>query len=200
MIQRTSEFLKSSLVAGLVALLPLALIVLVFGWIYGLVSAAIAPLTGPLNLPVLFADLLVLGAILGLALLLGIALRTRPGRSLFQVLERHLLHPVPGYLPAKETLARFVGERRRVAFLAVVLVDVTGQGILVTGFVTEEHEDGSRTIFVPTSPNPTSGTVYHVPAGRYRAVGVSVETALRTVIGCGAGSDAVLAAVDPPTR
>jgi uncharacterized membrane protein len=192
MLQRPYAFLRSSLVAGLIALLPLGLIVIFFGWLYSLVSQTLSPITAPMGLPLILANLLVIGAILLMGLILGILLKTKPGKSLFAGLERNLLHPIPGYLPAKETLARFIGERRRVAFLSVALVDITGQNIFVTGFVTEEHEDGSKTVFVPTSPNPTSGTTYHLPSKYVHLSDVPIEMALRSVISCGSGSDLLL--------
>jgi uncharacterized membrane protein len=192
MLQRPITFFKSSLVAGLLAMLPLALVVLVFGWVYGLVAGALAPITVPMQLPRALANLIVLTAILALGLLLGIMLKTRPGKAMFAGLERNLLHPIPGYLSAKETLALFTGSKKRATFLSVVLVDLTGHGVLVTGFVTEEHPDGSKTVFVPTSPNPTSGTVYHVPPHALTPTAVPAETALRCVISCGSGADALL--------
>jgi uncharacterized membrane protein len=197
MLQRPFAFFQSALVAGLLAMMPLALVLLFFGWLYGLLSRVLAPVTGPMNLPVFLADLIVVAVMLGAALILGIALKTKPGIALFAGLERSLLHPVPGYVAAKETLGRLVGGRRRPAFLSVVFVDVTGQGIFVTGFVTEEHADGCRTVFVPTSPNPTSGTVYHVPADKVHPVDVTVESALRCVISCGSGADELMAARRP---
>lgn len=195
MLHRPVNFLKSALIAGVLAMLPLALVVLVFGWVYGLVAGALAPITAPIRLPLALANLMVVAAIVALSLLLGIAVMTRPGKALFAGLERTLLHPIPGYLSAKDTLALFAGTKKRAAFLSVVLVDLTGHGVLVTGFVTEEHSDGSNTVFVPTSPNPTSGTVYHVPPHALTLTDVPAETALRCVISCGSGADILLAGV-----
>ncbi|MEJ2286453.1 MAG: hypothetical protein P8X85_22980 [Desulfobacterales bacterium] len=58
----------------------------------------------------------------------------------------------------------------------------------MTAFVTDTHDSGRHTVFVPTGPNPTSGLIFHVPDKYVHPVGVSVEETLRSVIGCGAGS------------
>ena len=51
---------------------------------------------------------------------------------------------------------------------------------------------GGVAVFVPTGPNPTSGLIFHVPRDHVHPVAVSVEEAMRSVIGCGAGSTALV--------
>jgi uncharacterized membrane protein len=46
-----------------------------------------------------------------------------------------------------------------------------------------------HTVFVPTGPNPNSGLIFHIPDKFVHPAGVSVEEAMRSVIGCGAGSN-----------
>jgi len=70
----------------------------------------------------------------------------------------------------------------------VALVQIYGNDTLASAFVTDTHEDGSYTVFVPTGPNPTSGNIYHLPAHHVHPVDVSVEDAMRSIISCGAGS------------
>ena len=62
----------------------------------------------------------------------------------------------------------------------------------MTGFITDEHPDGSYTVFVPTAPNPTTGFVFHLKAGRVHPVSVGVDEAFRSIIACGAGSGRIL--------
>ena len=68
----------------------------------------------------------------------------------------------PGYSLVKETLSQFLGKKKQ-PFSSVVLCDIYGTKALVSAFVTDEHKDGSFTVFVPTGPNPTSGNIFHLP-------------------------------------
>jgi len=62
----------------------------------------------------------------------------------------------------------------------------------MTAFITDTHEDGSYTLFVPTGPNPTSGLIFHL-AGKYvHPVDVPVQDAMRSIISCGAGSSKLI--------
>ena len=58
----------------------------------------------------------------------------------------------------------------------VALVEVSG-GALSTAFITDTHADGSCTVFVPASPNPLSGSVYHMKREHVHVVDVPVEVA-----------------------
>jgi uncharacterized membrane protein len=60
--------------------------------------------------------------------------------------------------------------------------------------VTDEHEDGSFTVFVPTGPNPTSGQIFHLNQKYVHPLDVGVEDAMRSIISCGAGSTDLLSA------
>ena len=58
----------------------------------------------------------------------------------------------------------------------------------MTAFVTDEHESGWKTVFIPTGPNPTTGYIVHLRARDVFPIQVRVEDAIRSVISCGAGS------------
>jgi uncharacterized membrane protein len=74
----------------------------------------------------------------------------------------------------------------------VALAQIFGNSTLVTCFVTDSHDDGSFTVFVPTGPNPTSGLIYHLEGQYVHPVKVPVQDAMRSVISCGAGSGKLL--------
>ena len=64
----------------------------------------------------------------------------------------------------------------------------------MTAFITDEHCNDWKTVFIPTGPNPTTGYIYHLPSERVFPINVKPEIALRSVIACGAGSRALLEA------
>jgi len=195
-MNRLKEFFKSTVVGGLLVILPVAVFLFIVSWVFGMVRSAISPLTkvvmqaSPLH--GLVADGLVIVLLVIACFAVGALVRTSLGSWLYSSLESRILEKAPGYSLIKETVSQFLGQKKS-PFSTVALVQIFGNETLVSGFVTDEHGDGTRTVFVPTGPNPTSGNIYHLPENRVHPVDVSVEDAMRSIISCGAGSTALIA-------
>jgi uncharacterized membrane protein len=71
-------------------------------------------------------------------------------------------------------------------------VDIFNTGTLMTGFITDDQGE-IITVFVPTGPNPTSGLIYHLPRARVLKTNASVDSGMKSIISCGAGSAEVFA-------
>lgn len=198
-MKRLNEFVKSTLVGGLLVILPLAILLFAVTWVFGFVRRAIAPLTGVLlaNSPLegVLADLIVIALLVAVCFAVGVLVRTRLGKWSYLLLESKVLLRAPGYSLVKETVSQFLGKKKS-PFSSVALVQIFGNDTLVSAFITDEHEDGTRTVFVPTGPNPTSGNIYHLPARHVHPVSVSVEDAMRSIISCGAGSAKLVGSLD----
>lgn len=194
-MKRVTEFLKSTLIGGVLVILPAGILLFALVWVYGIIRKAIGPLTRLLmeNSPFegYLADLLVIAFLVLLCFTMGFIVRTRIGRWTYVFLESRLFVRAPGYSLIKETVSQFFG-RKKSPFSQVALVQLFGNETLVTAFVTDEHDDGSMTVFVPTGPNPTSGNIYHMPQKYVHPVNTRVEDAMRSIISCGAGSSALI--------
>ena len=140
----------------------------------------------------LISDILTIVIILTFCFVVGVVVKTRMGSWLFHTVEHSILRVAPGYTTIKEIILQFSGTKKT-PFSRVALIRMFNSDILQTGFVTDEHADGSYTVFVPTAPNPTSGWFYHVPAKDVRLVNASVEATMRSILSCGVGSKALLA-------
>jgi len=93
-----------------------------------------------------------------------------------------------------ETVYQFAGVKD-LPFSEVVLIDPFNTGTLMTGFVTDKtemSEDGIYTVFVPTAPNPTNGNIYHVKYDAIRFLDIGPQDAMRTIVGMGTGSKALI--------
>jgi len=195
-MKRASEFLKSTLVGGILVILPSAIFLFVLTWIFGVVRKVINPLTTVLitksPLQGVVADLLVIILLVMLCFIVGVIVRTRLGKWLYSFLESSILLRVPGYSLIKETVSQFIGKKKS-PFSSVALAQIFGNDTLVSVFITDEHEDGSYTVFVPTGPNPTSGNIYHLQKKYVHPIDISVEDAMRSIISCGAGSSRLIA-------
>ncbi len=195
-MEKFKSFLKTSIIGGVVVILPMFIFIMVFKWLFGWVTDIIQPLTDLLvtksHMKEIIADLLVITIILISCFIIGVIVKTEFGKFIHEKLERRVLKIAPGYSTIKEIVMQVVG--KKVPFSSVALVRVFENDTLMTAFITDKHEDGSCTVFIPTAPNPTSGFVYHIKNEYIHNVDVPVEEAMRSIITCGAGSNKILKA------
>jgi len=79
------------------------------------------------------------------------------------------------------------------AFREAVLVEYPRKGIWVIGFTTGDVEGEVKNklktnminIFIPTTPNPTSGFLLMVPKSEIKKLNVSVDDAIKTIVSAG---------------
>jgi len=196
-MKKKRSFLKTSLLGGLVVLLPVGIMVSAFMWLFGFIKRLIQPLTNLVlarsDMQELLAIVVVLGIIILACFAVGVVVRTKVGRFIHERLEQHVLRIAPGYKLIKETVLQFLGNRPS-PFSSVALVQLFGNDTLVTAFVTENHDNGWYSVFVPTGPNPTSGNIYHLKPEYVHHVDLPIEDVMRSVISCGVGSDSILKA------
>ena len=190
-MDKIKSFIMTSLLGGVIVILPVAILAAVFGWVFSFTTNLIQPLTDLIvansDLKEIIADILVLFVIFVVCFFVGLIVRTRFGKFIYHMVESRLLKIAPGYTLIKETVLQILGNKKS-PFSSVALVQIFGNDTLVTSFITDEHSDGSFTVFVPTGPNPTSGNIYHLKGEHVHPVDVSVEDAMRSIISCGAGS------------
>ena len=197
-MSKLQAFIKRALIGGLLVMLPIAVLFFFFHWLFQFVTNLLDPISTVLiknyGLPVLAADLLTLLIILILCFIVGTIVSTSFGRWAHAFFEKHLERFAPGYRMVKEIVNQFLGEKSDSAFTKaqVARVKLFGPQVdtSVTALVTSQHKDGHFTVFIPTGPNPTSGLIYHLPAEQVELFpDIKVDSAMRTVIACGAGSD-----------
>lgn len=190
--RRLRNLFRTTALGGLVAILPLALIIIFFRWIINLIQKYLEPLVNLINteseLMIVALYIIAVIAIILLFFLLGLFIQTRIGKFFRTILEEQYLMKIPGYKIARETVMQFFGKQKSF-FREVVLVDIFNSGTLMTGFITDDHEDSDFiTVFVPTGPNPTSGNIYHVSKEKVNRTKTTVDTGMKSIISCGAGS------------
>jgi len=190
-MDRIKSFVKTSFIGGVTIILPVAILILVFRWVFNVVTRIIQPVTDLIlvrsDVHEILAGLLALAVIITVCFVIGVIVKTKVGTFIHTSLEKSILNFAPGYSLIKETVMQFLG-RKKSPFSSVALVQIFGNETMVTAFVTDEHSDGSYTVFVPTGPNPTSGNIYHLEGKFVHPVDVPVEDAMRSIISCGAGS------------
>jgi uncharacterized membrane protein len=75
-------------------------------------------------------------------------------------------------------------------FKRVVLVEYPRKGLWAVGFVTnsielEKEKKRFDVVFIPTTPNPTSGFIEMIPEGEAVEINLTIEEGLKMVISGG---------------
>lgn len=187
------RYLRNLFLSGLLVLVPLAatlyIVFTIFHWADGLLGDYIEARLG-VNLPGL-------GVLVTLAIILltGLAATNILGRQFILYGESVLLRmPVARsiYGTVKQIMEAFVRNEQD-AFKRVALIEYPRKGIYSLGLVTgvSRGEVQSRTqeemvnVFVPTTPNPTSGYLLLVPRDQITFLDMSVEEGMRLIISGG---------------
>lgn len=187
-------FFRTTFIGGLVALLPISMVIILFRWIINLIERYLGPVIDLVTdtdskLYTLGLYLVAIIVIFLVFFTIGLIIKTRWGKFLNKQLETKYLMKIPGYKLARETVSQFFGKNRSF-FKEVVIVDLFNSGTLMTGFITDDQGE-IITVFVPTGPNPTSGNIYHVPRDKVLRTNAPVDLGMKTIISCGAGSSEV---------
>lgn len=187
---KINKYVNATLLGGVAAILPLALIIILFRWIVGIIEKLLGPLvelfeTDSRYVVIGLYVLIILG-ILVIFFFIGLFIQTRIGNFIRKILEDKYLSKIPGYKTAKDIVMQFFGGNRSF-FREVVFVDIFNSGTLMTGFITDDQGE-VITVFVPTGPNPTSGNIYHLSKEKVIRTTASVDSGMKSIIGCGSGS------------
>jgi uncharacterized membrane protein len=195
------RFVKSTLIGGLVVLLPVVVIVAIVGWAVDLAVKLVEPLFARLpDKSIGGVSVVVLTAIVGVVLccfLAGIVAETALVRGLGRRAERLALL-VPGYALMKSVGANLIGvEGKRPVRTVLVEFPASWQ----IGFLMETLADGRHVVFVPGVPKALVGTLHIVPADRVQVLAISVSAALDALgrLGVGLGEDWAKASGVPTT-
>lgn len=203
MLKRFKQDLKNDLIAGLLVIIPLAttiwLTYTVANWVINFLTRIPKQLNPFNDLNPFLGDLLNLAV--GLAvplfciLLIGLMARNIAGRWLLDLGER-LLQAIPLagslYKTLKqllETILKDSGGR----FRQVILVEYPRRGVWALAFVTGTVGAGVHpqltepmlSVFIPTTPNPTTGWYAIVPESDVITLSMSPEDAFKVVVSGG---------------
>ena len=205
MIKKILRFLGDNFIAGIIVILPLTVTAFIIRFfVISLNAIMLNPLakglrTYPLyeNQRLFLAKSLIFLAVVLLIALVGLMTRVIIVRKFFAFFENILLKlPMINkvYSSIKEISRAFLGKRKS-GFKKVVLVEYPRKGIYTLGFVTSElkgefqeaaHDPDLISVYVPTTPNPTSGYFVLLNKNEVIPLDISVEEALKVVISAGA--------------
>ena len=187
-------FLRRNLLTGVLAITPVVLTVWVLWRLYNLIADALRPLLSKLpyvsdHYPEFALTLLGLAAFLPLLVLLGMFTRNLVGKATFGFVDRMFdrIPVVKGLFATFKQIAGVFGSEHGRSFKKVVMVPFPQPGCNALAFVTREEPDSDLVaVFLPTTPNPTSGFMLLFERRDVRPVALTVEEAIRLIVSGGA--------------
>jgi uncharacterized membrane protein len=163
-------FLKSTLIGGIVFLLPIGIVLIVLGKLVSYarrigdaLHARLFPGAASDLGPLVFA----LAVLLVVAFAAGALARTGFGLRLFAWLERTVLANLPAYTVIRQAVADLTGGSVQLTAgegAKVVLVRLDDMSVL--GFLIERRADGSGVVYLPGAPSALSGSVALIAGDR----------------------------------
>ena len=194
---------RNNFITGVAIIFPAAITVIIMRYLFILVNRSILnPLIGILKLSpismelgIYIAKTLIFIIVVFLICVVGWAANIIFLRKLFGFGEKIFVKvPMIGkiYSVTKEIGSAFLG-RGKAFFKRVVLIEYPRKGIYSIGFTTGEGTGEVRdaageevvSIFLPTTPNPTSGIFLLVPKLEAKFLDMSVEEGLKIVVSSG---------------
>jgi len=197
--QTLFAWLRGRFFAGVVIAAPIAISVGVVYWLITVIDARIKPLLPPILDPETYTNIAIPGvgvvvAIIGLTLLGAIATNLL-GRSAVSLTDRVLsrVPVVSNIYGAFKQLFDLLASNDQASFKEVVLVEYPKKGTWCIGFLTARAKGEVRTrlgeeftgVFVPTTPNPTSGFLMYLHKSEIIHLKMSVEDGAKMIISAG---------------
>ncbi|MFN2371542.1 MAG: DUF502 domain-containing protein [Candidatus Krumholzibacteriia bacterium] len=187
------NFLRKHFLTGLLAVAPLAITLWILWLVYGRVSSTMRPWLQRLpglseTYPDFFLTFAGVVVFFLLIVLVGLLTRSLFGLALLRLVERAVqrIPVVKSMYSGTKQIASVFLQDKRTAFQRVVLFEYPRPGIFSVGLVTrDEAANPLVNVFLPTTPNPTSGFLLLVPREDLREVRVSVEEAIKIIVSGG---------------
>lgn len=187
------KFLKTTIIGGLVFLLPAVLVLLILSKAMFAAQAIAAPLAERLPRIALFG----LGTVSLIAILLlmlvcfvaGIFARTGLGQKTRSWVDNSIVATIPAYQVLR-SMAEGMAEIEASANVRSALARI--EDAWQPALVLEELENGLLTVFVPQAPTPMSGSVFYLTTDRVKMLDVPISRVLLCIRRMGLGSRAML--------
>ena len=195
-IWRAARHIRKKIVTGLLLLFPFVLTILILKFIFGLLDGFLGQyFTRFLQRPI--PGLGIISTFI-LAYFLGLIGSNIIGRRIVSLGERIFVKvPVArGIYSSAKQLVNTFSSSSNANFKRVILVEYPRLGLYTLGFITregfgevqEKTEEHVVNVFIPTTPNPTSGYLIMVPKDRVIPLEMSVEDGIRLIVSGGIAS------------
>lgn len=193
--RKISAIIKNQFVTGLIVLLPLGLSLYILLILFNLIAGSFIPLLREIRafqvIHPMLLRLISFVITLFIIWIIGVAARNIVGRRILGLTEKILLKaPILNriYHAIREIVRTVMFNK--MAFRRVVIIEYPRKGLYTLAFVTNHIEDKENkkrylTLFIPTTPNPTSGWFILLPEEETKPSDITVEEGMKMIISGG---------------
>lgn len=188
------KFLKTTIVGGLLFLVPVVAVVVIIGKALSFMEAVAEPVAEVLPIDslggVAIVNVVAAVIVLLVSFLAGLLARTKPARKFASTIENAVLQKIPGYTLVKGVTNKLTSPDTE--GIHSVLVSI-GQSSRVSIEI-ERVSKNRVVVYIPSSPNPWTGEVHVVNAGQVERLDCPITTVIEHVEQLGGGSSRYLGA------
>lgn len=196
LIVRIVELIRSLFFNGLLIVLPITLTLLLFKASFKLIKSWLSPLQDYLPLAIKMIPNSEFFVILGSVLLIGAIVKFLVLKPIIHLIEDHFVMRIPLVRPVYSGIKQLVSaftSQDKLSFNTVVLLEFPSTGIHSIGFLTGQfpaavspsNDKKYFNIYVPTTPNPTTGFFVLLPEGKFTVIDLSRQEAMSLIISGG---------------
>jgi uncharacterized membrane protein len=183
------EFIKTTIVGGLLFLIPIVLLIFIVSEAMAMVNRIAGPIAGAFPgeevLGVGVVTIVSAFLLLAFSFLAGLIAATRVGQLLKNWLEESLFGKVPQYRMIK-SVAEGLTQLDNAKNIRTALVE--REGVWQLGYVMDQIGAEVSAVFLPMSPTTLTGTLVYVSTERVRLLDVPVSEVVMLVQKLGLGS------------
>jgi uncharacterized membrane protein len=195
--------LRNGFVSGIVLLAPIGITVFVFSWIFTNAGGIVRPLfqrylPDTVRPDSIVWDILATFALIALVTLIGLISRYVLSKYFLGLVDR-LIRSIPAVSSVYNAIKQIfdtVSTQNRNVFSKVVLVEFPRKGMYSIGFLTnkmhgevqEKTAEVVWSVFIPTTPNPTTGFLVMLPHEHITELDMSIGDGMKLIISGGAVS------------
>jgi len=201
MLSRIRVFFQRAIIAGILATLPLAVTYWFVTFVFKKFSGFFLPylemmmVRFDIVVPLYVQKLVSFSVIIVLLIVIGLFARHYIGRKLLGVIE-YIAENIPivrGVYSSIQQIVEAFQTTSGSSFKKVVMIEYPRKGLYSFGFITKDSSEflNSATgevcvnIFIPTTPNPTSGFILIVPKSDIIDPGIPIEHGIKFIISAG---------------
>jgi uncharacterized membrane protein len=190
-------FFKTTIIGGLLFLVPFAVLVIIFERIAPPVGKVVHPIAAFVPFSAYFGPvipfLLTIAAIVLICFFVGLLAGTGFARRLVELLEANILERIPLYTIVQSMSRDFAGNESSARNVVLVRFDDAWQfGLRMS----EAAQDGLVAVFIPDSPTPQTGSVFLVESDRIKPTEMTTLALFKALKGRGIG----MARIPGPNR
>ena len=201
MVTKVRTYFQRALIAGILATLPLAVTYWFITFVFRKFSGYFRPylemvmVRFNLVIPLYVQDLISFFTIIVLLIFIGLIAKNYMGRQILGLIES-ITDNIPIVRSVYSSIRQIVDAFQTSSgssFKKVVIIEYPRPGLYSMGFVTKDSSEFMNkaigkvcvNIFIPTTPNPTSGFILVVPKEDIIDPGIPIEHGIKFIISAG---------------